>query len=206
MSDDFYGPTCLPSSKQAALWANRDCPVYITAYDSPERRVHLNSFDSASPRVSLRHRKSYFTLLSNFPLIEFSPTKYEKLKHFSLRRPRYLWWWHTSHKSWHWFSFRSQLSLQGSRHCEKKKGRDGCQFFKEPATSKRQCCGRWGLPWLGAGWQTPHSATSPARSTQPVTPLFVTRPWHIFKAHKQSPAKANTGLSVMSSHAHPWCV
>lgn len=27
---------------------------------------------------------------------------------------------HTSHKSWHWFSFRSHDSLQGSRHCKKK--------------------------------------------------------------------------------------
>lgn len=29
---------------------------------------------------------------------------------------------HTSHRSWHWFSFRSQDSLQGSRHCEKETG------------------------------------------------------------------------------------
>lgn len=37
-------------------------------------------------------------------------------------QPQHLWQWHTSHKSWHWFSFRSQDSLQGSRHCEKEKG------------------------------------------------------------------------------------
>lgn len=45
-----------------------------------------------------------------------------KSSHLRLRPPLYLWKWHTSHKSWHWFSFRSQDSLQGSRHCEKETG------------------------------------------------------------------------------------
>lgn len=66
----------------------------------------------------LLHTPFQTFLLLNLPTgPEKTPSKAQ-----NLRQPQHLWQWHTSHKSWHWFSFRSQDSLQGSRHCEKEKG------------------------------------------------------------------------------------